>query len=390
VADRQTGPHVGWKKALLYSLLPVTILLAGLELSARVVEIWIPPWKVDYGWGFTPDSRLFIPSEGEEGVMVTSPAKEVNFHRQRFAVPKPFGTLRIFMLGGSSVNYLQGDLEMLAIRLEEDLAPEGRLEILDAGGLSYGSHRLVPIAAEIMAYEPDLVLVYSGHNEFEEVEQLRLAHLRGVPLQRIVYRSALCRFVRDRMAALQVSALQRRLNRSILSETNPHANLRVAYQHRYTAGEIGLRMEAFRNNLAIIMTLCQTNQVPIVIGTVPSNLMEPSLRSEHIERYKPVWDLFERGAYEQGMVLGREVLSGLDRCQSSGAENGIIRSLAKEFEVPLADVEAAIIETEPHHVPGETLFDDCCHLNEQGRAILIRTYEPHIRALLSARSGAKQ
>ena len=52
--------------------------------------------------------------------------------------------------------------------------------------------------------------------------------------------------------------------------------------------------------------------------------------------------------------------------------------------MPLADVEAAVIAAEPHGVPGETLFNDHCHLNPAGNALLVRVYEKEILRALGA------
>ena len=138
-------------------------------------------------------------------------------------------------------------------------------------------------------------------------------------------------------------------------------------------------MDAYRNNLAAIITTCRNKGVPIIIGTVPSNLVKPNLPGEVGMRYEEVLRLFEAGRYEEGAALGREILmNATPRHQSSDVENGIIRKLAEEFHVPLADVESAIIQAEPHNVPGETLFSDHCHLNVEGNAILRTVYQKEI------------
>ncbi|MCA9102245.1 MAG: tetratricopeptide repeat protein, partial [Planctomycetales bacterium] len=40
--------------------------------------------------------------------------------------------------------------------------------VVNCGGVSYASYRLVPILQEVLGYEPDLVILYTGHNEFLE------------------------------------------------------------------------------------------------------------------------------------------------------------------------------------------------------------------------------
>jgi hypothetical protein len=70
------------------------------------------------------------------------------------------------------------------------------------------------------------------------------------------------------------------------------------------------------------------------------------------------------------------------RHQSSDAENDIIRRIASQHNVPLADVEAAVIAAEPHRVPGETLFIDMCHLSPEGNRILLDVYYEQAVALI--------
>lgn len=376
---------LGWKKNILYSLLPLAILAAFLEGSARLIEIWNPPRTVDIGQGFSSESHLFVPDPNDAKFMITNPNKEVSFQKQRFLATKPPDTFRIFFLGGSSVNYLNYEFPNLANRLASGFQVSNKeikqVEIINCGGLSYGSHRLTLIANEIIAFQPNLVLLYSGHNEFEEIEQLELAKIKTIPLQRLLYKSAFCRFIRDRIASYQISDLQKSHNQRISANSIPDAA--QSWNHQFSKEEIDQRMEAYRNNLLFIIRLCQDHRIPIIIGSVPSNLVKPNLPGESGKRYQEAADLIARGEYEKGAALGRTILRQTSpRHQSSDTENEILRTVARQTGVPLADVEAAVIAAEPHHVPGETLFGDHCHLNGPGNTILIATYEKEINRLL--------
>ena len=41
-------------------------------------------------------------------------------------------------------------------------------EVINAGGVSYASYRVASLMEELTTYEPDLFIVYTGHNEFLE------------------------------------------------------------------------------------------------------------------------------------------------------------------------------------------------------------------------------
>lgn len=366
-------------RTLAIVLLPVICLIAVLEGLARLIEIWRPPMVEDVGQGFTAESRLFVPSPDDPGVMTTNPRKTVSFREQTFTVRKPAGVFRIFALGGSSVNYLDFEFPLLADRLTRAIPGVRRAEILNCGGLSYGSHRLVLIASEVIQYEPDLILFYEAHNEFEEVEQLDLANLSLAPVQSVLTHSALYRFMRDRIAERRIVALREAQASRRIAESIPDTSR--TWGHVFSPQERKERMDKFCTNLERIVQICQDAGVPLILGTVPSNLIRPSLQEQAGHAYEPVLELFKQGQYEQGRALAQSILAEAVRHQASDVENAIIRQIAASRNVPLADVEAAVIAAEPHGIPGETLFNDHCHLNPEGNKILIRAYETEIMRL---------
>ena len=224
-------------------------------------------------------------------------------------------------------------------------------------------------------------MVYLGHNEFEELEQLEFAGLASAPVQRTLSHFALFRFVRDRIASYKIGKLQREHNERIAKDSVPDTSR--AWGHQFTPEEIATRMDTFRKNYALIIEMCQDRGVPIVIGSVPSNLWKPSLYGEPGERYeREAIAKFKQGDYAGGLAAGRAILRESPRHQSSDAENEVIRGLAEHYKVPLADVEKAVLAAEPHGVPGETLFNDHCHLNNKGNDILIEQYEEQFHTIL--------
>ena len=98
------------------------------------------------------------------------------FQETQFQAKKGANTKRVFCLGGSTTQgepykhptafpaWLQVNLQLIE--------PNQRFEIVNCGGLSYASYRLLPILIEILQYEPDLVILDCGHNEFLEEREL--------------------------------------------------------------------------------------------------------------------------------------------------------------------------------------------------------------------------
>ncbi len=94
------------------------------------------------------------------------------FAPQSFQIPKPKREFRIFVFGGSTVqgNPFQPATSFTTF-LEQALkaaSDEYDWKVINCGGISYASYRLVPIMQECTAYEPDLFIFCEGHNEFLE------------------------------------------------------------------------------------------------------------------------------------------------------------------------------------------------------------------------------
>jgi lysophospholipase L1-like esterase len=364
-------------RKLLFSVLSTCLALSVLEGGARLLELAFPPRTVDVGLGFGAASRLYVPSPRDPGTLVTAPEKRVAFLTSRFRAVKKPGTWRIFALGESSVYQAQQELAALQVRLQERRGQD--VEVIDAGGLSYGSQRLLRVATELLEDDPDVLLVYMGHNEFEELEQLRQVDLRLARLEQAASHLALFRVMRDRLADARIRELEQDHERRLLAGT---PDTRSAWTHEFTPAEVAERMQAFRSNLDQILTLSAARGTRVILGTIPSNRFRPRLPPRYAPALAELRALEDRGAFAAADLRSRQLLrEAAGRHQSSDVENGIIRELAAAHAVPLADVEAAVVAKEPHGIPGETLFDDHCHLNAQGRQILAATFEAELLRL---------
>jgi hypothetical protein len=47
--------------------------------------------------------------------------------------------------------------------------PDRTWEVINCGGVSYGSWRLVAVLKEVLQYAPDLIILATGENEFLEI-----------------------------------------------------------------------------------------------------------------------------------------------------------------------------------------------------------------------------
>lgn len=157
------------------------LLLVVLELALRLAGVGGDHARHDPFSGFSHVVPLFERGRRADG----TPIYTLSAARQRaakgrataepqreFLATKPAGTFRIFVVGESSaagVPYGSGYAfpMWLARRLAAEL-PDVPVEVVNAAMPGYGSRRVLGSVREILGYAPDLVIVYSGHNEFAE------------------------------------------------------------------------------------------------------------------------------------------------------------------------------------------------------------------------------
>lgn len=146
-------------------------LLAGFEGLCRLCDWGRPELNDDPFIGFRSVRPLFVLSE-DRTQYVTSKARENHFQPQSFAAQKADNEYRVFCLGGSTVQGRPYAVETsFTTWLELSLQaadPGRRFRVVNCGGISYASYRLTPILEEVLCYEPDLVVICTGHNEFLE------------------------------------------------------------------------------------------------------------------------------------------------------------------------------------------------------------------------------
>lgn len=166
-------------KKILFSLV---ILILFLVLGEGVIHLFgiHPKTSVDDPFvGFAPGSKLFIEGTDSLGRSIyhTAPIKEKFFNKQTFKTEKPKGLFRIFTMGGSTTyghpyndatSYSRWLREFLPLTVGYD-----SFEVVNAGGISYASYREYHLLQELTDYQPDLVVVYTGHNEFLEERTYR-------------------------------------------------------------------------------------------------------------------------------------------------------------------------------------------------------------------------
>ncbi|RMD92982.1 MAG: SGNH/GDSL hydrolase family protein, partial [Calditrichaeota bacterium] len=129
---------------------------------------------------YAEDRPLFVTADFDARYWIVNPSVGQRYFLQKAVTPitafdfflkhKPANAYRIFVLGGSSAAgypYLYNGTfpRMLKTRLQ-DAYPQKLIEVVNLAMPAVNSFTLLDFMRELPDYQPDLILIYAGHNEF--------------------------------------------------------------------------------------------------------------------------------------------------------------------------------------------------------------------------------
>lgn len=249
--------------------------------------------------GFASNVPLFVPSKRSGGsqIMTTAPNKKNYFNKQEFTRIKSPGTYRIFCLGGSTTYGRPYDDSTSFAGWLRELLPAidmvNKWEVINAGGISYASYRVAHLMEELINYQPDLFIIYTGHNEF--LEERTYKQIREIPP---AVRQIASLMARTRTWSAMKSSLQR-LGITPRSSTEEPNRLAVEVNaildksigmKNYTRDDLLKKniLEHYRLSLQRMVAIARSVNAQVIFVTPASNLKNCSpFKSEHTEDLDP-------------------------------------------------------------------------------------------------------
>lgn len=216
------------------------------------------------------------------------------FEHDQFAVRKGDREFRIFVFGGSTVQGCPFSVETSFTRfLQLSLQtcdPSRSWKVINCGGVSYATSRLLPLMEECFQHQPDLYIMCEGHNEF--LEDVTYSHLRDASS---VLTSGYSVFFQFRTFRLLQHMMQKLSNGESFAEmraaSRPVLPAEVDALLDHQGGLEAYRrddkhadgvVQHFRSNLMRMVQLCRNSDVPLLLIQPPSSLSDcPPFKAEY-------------------------------------------------------------------------------------------------------------
>lgn len=418
---------------VLASLIPVLFILI-LEFALR----WF-----HYG----PDLSIFSSEtlEGKSYYTLNPSCKNRYFSRsgfipdpspEHFLVNKPAGTLRIFCLGGSTTVgfpywYNGAFASFLRDRLKA-IIPDRPVELINLGMTATNSYTVLDIARELIRYQPDLFIVYDGHNEFYGALGIA-SHARTAPTRwlTLVYLRAVhlrtFQLVKDALFGLR--SLWSRSPVDQADHTTLMEQVASGKNVPYRSPLYLKAYNAFQSNLTDLAVLCRQHHIPLILSTQASDLRDQApfisnhpagmmefQKSRFQKLYHDGLEWQSRGRIDSARICFEASIS-LDsayadahyrlaqclealhkmpqalqeyrrardydelRFRTDSRFNNLILSMQNEPQCAVVDVERCFMSFSPDSLIGHNLISEHLHPHAHGQFIMAAEYSRMLQRL---------
>jgi lysophospholipase L1-like esterase len=370
-----------WFYAVLV-LLPI-IFLVVLEIFLRMVNYgnnydqWVDVGEGKYvinsgiGKKYFP-SGYFNPTASED----------------EFDIHKKANTFRIFVLGESSAEGFpygpMGSFSRYIRKRLELVYPNTPIEVINLGMSAISSYTLLDLLPGVLDQKPDLILIYTGHNEYYGA--MGVGSVESFGSYRVLIRLTIY------LNNFRITQLLRNsihwVSSSFSSEDKKPAGtlMSIMAKDKYillNSKEFDAGVQQFKYNLADILRSAKEKGVPVIIGRLVCNLKgQKPFISVSTPGYRTADQVYEEALNELKSKHFTEADSifilakDLDALRFRAPEkiNKIIDELGLEFHDPVVPTDSIFNSASPDGIVGDNLIVDHLHPNVRGYQLMGKAF----------------
>jgi tetratricopeptide (TPR) repeat protein len=309
-----------------------------------------------------------------------------------FDIQKQENTFRVFILGESSAAgwpYVPNASFPRHIKRKlELLYPENNIEVINCGMSAINTYTLRDFVPGIIEQQPDLILIYTGHNEYYGAlgagSSVSLGYSRSLVntyLKLVDFKTT--QFLQNIISSIygifssssekegeagNETLMSRMIGESLIS---------------YESDIYNYGIEQFSGNMDDMLKMFKDKNIPVLLGTLTCNLkdLKPFV-SVKDDRFPPAEDVYNQAKdlYGKGEITKAKELffeaKELDalRFRAPQKINASIYNLAKKYNYPVVDIDSAFKSKSPNGIVGENLMVDHLHPNLNGYRLMADEY----------------
>lgn len=366
---------------LVLILIPVFIILL-FEVSLRI-----------FNYGRTYDQWI----SADEGRLTLNPEIAFRYFYNTDRVPsanhnyfdevKKENSYRVFVMGGSSAAGFpyspNGAFSRYVKKRLEILYPQKQIEIVNIAMSAINSYALRDMLPGVLDKEPDLIIIYAGHNEYYGA--LGVGSVETLGDTRFIVNTViwLNRFKTFELLRDVVKSVSGWFSTPVKTDGTLMARMSQRQQIPFESEKYFAGINQFEGNLRDILEMAKDKNVPVILGRLVSNLKDQKpFESYEDEKYPSADDVYKLAQAE--LISGRvsvadslfRLAKDLDALRWRAPEkiNEIIETLGKEFNYPVVKLDSVFNAESVYGVVGDDLVTDHLHPNLRGFQIIGREF----------------
>ncbi|MBM3985292.1 MAG: SGNH/GDSL hydrolase family protein [Planctomycetes bacterium] len=254
-------------RRLLFSALTLVLFALLLEGALALTGVGDPRMRLSLTRGFSPTASYFAPVPDKPGHVTT---QMFNGESVEVVIPPRSDKVRVMLFGGSNTESFRVD--WIRQPLQAAL-PEPGVEVFNLGRHGYGSERVRILFTQALEHDPDVVLIYMGHNEF--IEQGFAAELIEQWRQPWMLKAVEKLSVLHTMNAAVDVAESLALGRATLTPEQQRGRGEATVFKTLTWERTQIFYEVYEKNLRAMVSLARDAGAKVVLCTLVGNDFDP-------------------------------------------------------------------------------------------------------------------
>jgi lysophospholipase L1-like esterase len=306
-----------------------------------------------------------------------------------FLKKKPENGYRIFVMGESTTaGYPYGNNIMFSRILHkrlEEVFPDRHIEVINTAMSAVNSFTMLDYMKEILAQQPDAILIYAGHNEFYGALGIASTETLGSFHGIVRWYLKLQRFktfllLRDLLAKAR-NGLGRLLGGETASDPSGTLMERMVSEQTIPYGsslyEMGRRQ--FEENLSDILAQARIAGVPVILSELVSNVRDHkpfvSVSTDTLPPADQAYRLAQKKEQEGKWPEAKAAYyraKDLDALRFRATEdfNQLIHHVAAGHGIPVVPMKSYFEKASPHGLIGRNLMLEHLHPNAEGYFVM--------------------
>ena len=313
-----------------------------------------------------------------------------------FLKEKKPNTFRVFVFGGSSAEgFPYNFYNSFSDQLEQQLLLNTQglnIEIINLGMTAVNSFVIRDLSPRILAYEPDAVIIYAGHNEyygsfgaattqFGFTDSIRLKHtilwLKNLRVYQVLEQLLSWESETNGMTGVPNQDDGIGEQRTMMAKVIQDSNIPLG-------GDVyNLGIRQFELNINDALTTFKKQEIPIYLGTIASNLKDQKPLTDDslaMSVFEEAQMLYKSGDFTrafQEFERAKE-LDGI-RFRAPSKINELLRTFSKSEGIELVETQEVLRQASNSGLEDSTLFIDHLHPNDRGHKLMAALFFDALR-----------